>query len=240
MKFALVDCRISEEIFNNLLALGYDAIRLPMCDTLPPAMSAHPDMLLHYSEGRIITSRRYYEKNRALFDKIAAEAGVTLILSDAAQEPRYPRDAIFNALSLGNNILLREGSVAREILLMAKENGINIINTNQGYPACTTLLLDEGHIITADMGIANSLARIGIDVTVIENGDISLPPYEYGFIGGASGVDSGCVFFLGDIVTHRSYEIIKGKCSALGLRIISLGSGLLADFGGIVFIEKNT
>ena len=240
MKFALVDIRINPECEVSLKALGYDIIKLPPFSRLPTPLASHPDMLLHKCEDCLITSRAYYEENKAIFNRLEEEGEIRLAISDECPTDKYPFDAIFNALPIENGVLLRRSSASRDIIKHYEKGARSIINTNQGYPACTALYLGANHIITSDSGIKRSAENYGIRVTLIENGDISLPPYEYGFIGGASGVDEKTVFFFGDIKSHRSYEKIANAINECGLSYISLGAFGLVDLGGIVFIPKKS
>ena len=107
------------------------------------------------------------------------------------------------------------------------------MNTKQGYPACSVLHFGNS-AITADRGLAQVLSENGIKVTLIRPGYISLPPYEYGFIGGASGVVDKNVYFFGDLSTHPDCEIIRKAVIAEGYAPISLSDEKLADFGGII------
>jgi hypothetical protein len=77
-------------------------------------------------------------------------------------------------------------------------------------------------------------------VYVIETGDVTLPPYEYGFIGGAAGVYQGVVYFLGDLDTHRSKDVIKEACKAAKVVPVSLSCEPLADLGRIIFIDQKS
>jgi len=98
-------------------------------------------------------------------------------------------------------------------------------------------LFGDTAAITADEGMRRVLEKEGIRVYKIENGGISLPPYEYGFIGGCGGASSGKLFFFGDPSTHPSYGIISEAAKKEGLKIIPLSSGVLRDLGGILFID---
>ena len=84
--------------------------------------------------------------------------------------------------------------------------------------------------------MAKVLNDNGIEVTLIREGHISLPPHEYGFIGGASGVFENKVYFFGDIKTHPDSDIIEEALRRAGLEPISLSSEPLCDLGGIVFL----
>ena len=77
----------------------------------------------------------------------------------------------------------------------------------------------------------------GINVTLIENGDIQLYPYEYGFIGGAAGVYKNEVYFLGDPATHRDSKKIHDAIINEGFIPIALSDEPLTDLGRILFID---
>jgi hypothetical protein len=98
------------------------------------------------------------------------------------------------------------------------------------------LKISENAAITADRGMAKALSDNGITVTLIENSSISLPPYEYGFIGGAGAAFGDKVFFLGDITSHPSYCKISDAISKCSRHPHSLSDEGLADLGGITFI----
>ena len=140
---------------------------------------------------------------------------------------------------MGNKLFCRTESASEYLIAAAKRSGLEIVSVKQGYPACTVLKLSDEAAITADRGMAEALRAEGIRVYLIENGGISLPPYEFGFIGGASGVFGGAVYFLGDASRHPSWEIISDAIEKEGLRAVMLGRCELLDLGGIIFAESN-
>ena len=151
----------------------------------------------------------------------------------------YPNDCIFNALVMGEYMIAKTDTVARELISLAERQGLKLVHTQQGYPACTVLPLGDGGAITADRGMAKVLTECGIDVTLIENGDILLPPYEYGFIGGAAGTLGNTVYFLGDPARHRDFERIAAAIERAGMRYEALSDEPLSDLGRIVFWDSN-
>ena len=84
--------------------------------------------------------------------------------------------------------------------------------------------------------MAQALSKLGINVTVISNADISLPPYEYGFIGGASGVFGDTVYFLGNPDLHRDGEKIRAAITGAGYKLCALSDEPLYDYGTLIFI----
>ena len=238
MKIALVDQRVPKEAQNRLLALGYYVISMPPDKRLSAPVASHPDMLVFYHNGTLIASAEYCEAHPYVFEDISRfSQGIKMIFTEDKIEESYPCDARFNASVVGNSIFYKEDSVSDSIKNYIKSAGLTAYHTKQGYPACTSLSLADNTVITADKGLAETMKSAGIEVTLIENGDITLSPYEYGFIGGASGKDGKRLFFIGDILRHRSKEKIISAAKANGLEIISLYSGELLDLGRIIFIE---
>jgi hypothetical protein len=139
---------------------------------------------------------------------------------------------------MGNLLVCNRDTVSKNILEAARARGLKTVHTRQGYPACTTLYLGDTAAISSDRGVIKALAGVGVECLEIEKGGIALPPYEYGFIGGACGVFHDTVYFFGDLDTHPSSDIIRAFLDKRGYRAVSLFDGALVDLGGIVFLEK--
>ena len=237
MKCAIVDERISEKCERGLLLRGFRVRKCPPFKKLSAALSSHPDMLMAKIGNRIISSVSYCESYPYLFSDIREFSPLTdITFSDENISEKYPGDAIFNALSVGKYVFLKEDTASRAVIDFSKKSGLEIISVKQGYPACTTLAFGNS-AITADRGMQKALLKFGINVTLIDNGDISLPTHEYGFIGGASGVYKNEVYFLGDIKTHRNSDIILKAIEKENFLPISLSDEPLRDLGSIIFID---
>lgn len=216
---------------------GFQVIKLPRSERLGDAVCSHPDILTFCHGNRIIASADYCERYPYIFSDIRElSANAEFTFTDDLFEKEYPRDAIFNALVVGDKIFIKTDTASSAVIKYAKEKNLKIISVNQGYPACTVLSFGE-NAITADRGMAKILSASGIDVTLISNGGISLSPYEYGFIGGACGVYKSTVYFLGDILTHPDGKKICDAIKAGGYEPVSLSDEPLSDLGRIIFID---
>ena len=236
MRCAIVDNRISAACERGLILRGFCVVKLPASKRLSAPVGSHPDMLLFYHDGHIISSADYCDEAAYAFSDIRESApNVSIHFSDSEFKEKYPYDAIFNALVIGDKIFLKSDTASSDVLKYAKSRGLSPVHVSQGYPACTTLAFGEA-AITADKGMARVLRREGFRVTEIENGGISLPPYEYGFIGGASGVFGNTVYFLGDVKRHPDGEKIIRAIESEGFNTVSLSDEELADLGRIIFI----
>ena len=233
---AIVDNRISVSCRSRLVAEGFFIIELPADERLGTAVASHTDMLITRIDNNLLINRDYASSHSELIEQIKAAApNYNIILDNSALGEDYPSDCIYNCLVTGNRIYAR--NVENDsIASLAKETGRALKKIKQGYPACTTLMLDGKSAVTADLGMARVLSADGISVTLIENGDISLPPYEYGFIGGTCGIYDKTVYFCGDVTLHRSFEKIRDAIEGADMRYVCLSGEKLLDLGGILFL----
>ena len=237
MKTVIVSENISPACERSLLVRGFSLLKLPTHPHIKSAVGAHPDGLIFKYKREILTPADLCDAAPHVFSDLR-EMCPEISISFTSDEPtsKYPYDTPMNAKVIGKYLFAKVDSVSKSVLGLAARHGLTVVNTKQGYPACTTLAIGE-NAITADRGMAKVLESYGIKVTVIENGGISLPPHEYGFIGGASGCFGGKVYFFGNIDAHPSADIIKSWCNDLDHEPVSLSNEPLADLGGMIFAD---
>ena len=236
MKILIVDSRISEKCERALEKEGFFLIKLPPDPNLGEAVASHPDTVMFYSDGEIITTAEYCDAASYVFGDIREYATmVKIVFTGDRRSSKYPDDCIMNALVIGKRLFCKTDTVSSSIIDFANQNGYGVINTNQGYPACSVLAFGES-AITADKGIADVLKKNGVNVTLISEGGISLPPYEYGFIGGASGVEENKIYFFGNLDLHPDCKTIRDAIESEGYSAISLSDEPLADLGGFILL----
>ena len=232
MKVLIVDERIPSDCERNLMKKGFFLIKLPADKRLGEAVGSHPDTLLFYADGEMITTAEYCEDAAYIFSDIREyKPEIKLNFTSDERSDKYPNDCKLNALVIGRKIFCKSDSISDAIKDFASRRGYEIVHTNQGYAACTVLSFGNS-AITADPGLGELLAEHGINVTIISQGGISLPPYEYGFIGGASGVVGDRVYFFGNIMSHPDGEMICRAVEDAGYTPLSLSDGPLRDLGG--------
>ena len=242
IKIAIVDSRISPEEERRLLILGYRVLTLPPFSRLSSAVASHVDMLLTKIGDDYISYADYCEEASYIFSDLSLMlkgSGARFTFTADEVAPDYPRDVGLNALRMGNKLFCRVASASETLLATAKKYALEIVDVKQGYPACTVLKLNDGATITADRGMAAILEKHGTRVTLIEQGEISLPPHEYGFIGGAGEVDGDKLYFFGNPKTHRDGDKIISAAEAEGLTVVPLSEAPLSDRGGILFIHAD-
>ena len=173
-----------------------------------------------------------------VIDNIAKIGCLSLSVSNEKWSQDYPNDVLFNACIVGNKLICNKKTVSNNILSAASEHGYEIINVNQGYTKCSICPVSDNAIITADKCIASACKKNGIDVLLISEGHISLLPYNFGFIGGTSGVYRDSVYFCGALTSHPDGDKITDFCIKHGKKAVSLSKGDLEDVGSIFFIGE--
>lgn len=149
----------------------------------------------------------------------------------------YPQNIALNAALVGNKLMCKAKQLHENVKKFCVNSGIEIIDVNQGYTKCSTLVLGENKIITDDESIAKAALINNITVLKIKKGDIRLDDKNVGFIGGASAKIGDTVYFFGDIKTHHNADEIIDFILDAGLQIINVSQSILTDIGGIVLID---
>ena len=229
---AIVDCRISSQSIEALKGYGFSVIAIPPFSRLSEAVSSHPDMIFFLHGDSIVCHRDYAKENPKVIEQIRKNAPyLSIIETEANIGCEYPHDILFNAFLHEGHLFCRMDSVSS----LVKDDSYEHHNVKQGYAACSCCSVGRG-VITADRGLAKSIASAGFPVLSICEGHISLPCHDYGFIGGASGYCDGVVYFNGDISLHPNASEILDFCREMNAECVCLNDGKLHDVGKILFI----
>lgn len=232
VSLVLISSEVGFDIVNELEKMNIEVIKVPPCNDIQKPVSRHPDMLFHHLGGRKII---YYKSAGKSVCERLSELGFELTQSKKTLSPDYPNDIALNAARIGNFMICNKNFADKTVLEYCCKNSLHIINVKQGYSKCSTAIVDENSIITADSSIKAEAEKNGIEVLKIREGFVRLPGYGYGFIGGCcvklSKVD---LAFCGDIEKHPDYISIKNYLDLKGIKIKTLGKKQLEDFGGII------
>lgn len=239
MKIIIVDERIEESMRRELAKRGFFILTATAHRALPDAIASHPDSLFYRQEKDLFTYADYAETALPLLSDLREYIrDVTLHFVSECPGKSFPEDCRLNALSAGGKVFCREESLSESVLEFIRGNSLTTVKVKQGYPACSVLKLNESHCVTSDPGMARSLRKEGIDTLLVTQGAIALPPYEYGFIGGASFVHGGTVYFFGNIESHPDGKAIINYIKEQNLEVVSLSDGALTDLGGALVFEQ--
>lgn len=161
----------------------------------------------------------------------------------------YPYDVPYNAAVTDRYFIHNTAYTAPALYDLARERGMEIIRVKQGYSRCSCVIAGPDAVITADRGIASSIEAYNamleeegageewLDYLLVEQGHVELPGYRYGFIGGASGMIEGKVYFNGDLSAHPDHERICAFIEEHGCRPVWYPGEALKDIGSIVYLR---
>ena len=238
---ALIGCDADSGIIEKLNTLGFYVISLPRDHRLPAPISSHADTLLFCDSKNVFCSDKYTAVAKDAVDTLRSY-GYNIIQSSAELSNSYPYDIAFNCFICKDSLIGILTHTAKEIIEYAKLSGLSFYKVKQGYARCSTVILGNDGLISADEGILKLAKTLGLSTlkTVNSPEAVSLVGYAHGFIGGAYGVFKNNVYFTGNIDLHPNGEAIKKFCEALGYGVISLSAERLSDVGGIIFLEPLT
>lgn len=228
MKYVIVAENFPEEAAEKLKSYG-KVVRTRANKNLLRGLDTHTDILVHpLPKGEIVVDRDNFEYYKKIFpDK-------KILPSHSILSKKYPKDIPLNAFTFKNYFIHNLKYTDKVLLDYYKNSGYEMIDIKQGYGKCSSLVTED-FIITSDGGIYESL-RDFIPIYKIKHGEIRLQNFNYGFIGGATGVLGKKIFFTGDFSHHSSHEEILKIIKKYNYEIEILSKDQIEDFGSIYFI----
>lgn len=232
MKYAVVDYRVSQEEMYNLENLGYKILKCPKTFDVYEAINGHPDIQMHIVDKKNIVVQKNINKD---FLNTLTSLGYNLIKSKYPLRNKYPEDIILNAYS-SERYFIHNTLYTDPNLWYLVQNKISI-GVKQGYAKCSILPLKDRAIITNDPSIESTLKEYGFDVLFLPYGDIVLPGFNYGFIGGCGGLTPQReMCFFGDLKYYKYKNEIIHFLHKYDIKPIYLYDGPLLDRGSLFII----
>ncbi|MBE6606356.1 MAG: hypothetical protein E7635_04905 [Ruminococcaceae bacterium] len=234
-KSLLINYLMPDKMLDKL-AYGFDnIIRVEANAKLPLPVASHPDMQVLVIGDTVITVNELYAKSAEL--RQACE-GKEVLFTEADLKDKYPSDVLLNACLVEKKLIARKDSLDMSVIHACQKHRVEIVNVKQGYAKCSTLVLGDKAIISADRTIVAASKMCGIDALLVSSGHIILDGYNYGFIGGASfyNADNNTVYFFGDIKYHPNCVKIRSFIEKYKVNIVCTEDCPLYDYGGAVVI----
>lgn len=229
MTYVLVAENFPEESAEKLKKYG-EVVRTRANTRVLRGLDTHPDILVHpLPSGDLVVDR----DNFGYYEEIIGDKKI--IPSHSSLTGKYPGDILLNAFAFKKIFIHNLKHTDQVILDYYKNRGYELVNIKQGYAKCSCLVTED-FVITSDGGIYESLRDL-IPIYKIDHGQIKLQNFNYGFIGGASGVLGKKIFFTGDLSHHSSYEEILKIINEYDYEIEILSKDPIEDYGTIFFIK---
>jgi len=231
-RYAIIDPRLPKVIITNLQREGFSIIPVPLTELTALPLSGHPDIQMFTHEKNIFV---HPDIDLSFIKKIEKIANIIICKTKLGKD--YPRDIPYNIACTGHMAIHRQESTDETILQYFLQNGVTVINAAQGYSKCSTLIVDDTSLITADKNIHLSAKSFGLDSLLVSRGHIDLPGYNYGFIGGASGKFLDTIYLTGTIDKHPDKDMIHQFIESKNMKIKILSDQKIIDSGSIFFIS---
>jgi hypothetical protein len=237
VRAVIVDGRAAPHMEERLKSMGIEVIRTVKHPRLYDAVAFHPDMVIcPVGNGKMVTEPSMYEH----FKKALEPYGIVLHKGEAELSRNYPLNIAYNIATAGNRAFLYSRFADSVTMEELKKINTIFINVRQGYAKCSTAVVDDSGIITADKSIYTGALRNGIDALLIEPGHIKLEGFDYGFIGGCCGrIGASVLAFAGDPSLHPGWAAMSGFLEKRGVTAVSLFDGPLLDVGSIIPVVEN-
>lgn len=244
-KYAVVDFRMRKVEKEYIASLGYEIIENRFNINTYDEISAHTD-IYYLKVGDVVFSAPE-KKGLTPFNTVSCTTQIG---------EKYPLDIPYNVCIVGKNAIHNFKHTDSIVKFYLERHGYNMIQVEQGYANCSTVVLDDTSCITSDIGVARALMDAGIDTLYVCEPDIKLKKrtntifkdeermsFEdssmQGFIGGAMARLGDTVIVFGDIENLVNANKIKKFVEKKGLKLHSFEGLDVVDYGGVLEVIEN-
>lgn len=221
----IIDKKLPEQAKQRLKDYG-ELYELESTNIVYSAISGHPDIFIFQNDTKLIVAPN---TPISLIEKLESNE-INFEFGSENLGEKYPQTSVYN-VAYGNGVFIGNNRYCDRKILELSE-GKKWIQSKQSYARCNTLILDSDSIITSE----KSLKKDFNNTLIINNNEILLPEFDYGFIGGCAGIYKKEIFFTGSLNKHSQGNDIREFCKQKGYTIVELSDGKLMDIGGIFFI----
>lgn len=225
-RIAIINPDSPGEIIDNLKKLDIEPVLIPKTDRVDAPLAGHPDIQLFVHGNRVFC---HPDLSASFISTIEKQAEVTICPTRLIKD--YPGDVPYNIACAGP-LAFRHSSGADPVIEeYLKSRKVAAVGVSQGYAKCSSLIVDDESIITADVSIHRAATSRGVASLLISAGHIDLPGYGYGFVGGATGLCEDMVLCAGSLLHHPDYVSIVDFIEERGKKIVPLGRMPAVDLG---------
>lgn len=200
------------------------------CKNVDKAISFHPDVSVLKVGNSLVCAPCVYD----YYKEKLAPFGKNCVKGNTGLDTHYPKDCAYNIAITENSAIFKKGIIDDVAEKMIENEGFSKIYVNQGYAKCSCAVLKNA-VITADNSIFEACKAKNIKSLKITEGHVALKPYDYGFLGGATGYFNETMFFFGDICAHPDYLLIEEFLKSENIKIKYIKNFPLTDIGTIIF-----
>lgn len=227
-RIAVINPDAPEEIIENLMKIDIEPVFIPKTDRVDGPLAGHPDIQIFMHGTRVFC---HPDISLSFVRTMEKYADMTICSTPLSRE--YPADVCYNIACVGAWAFRHSAGSDPMVEDYLRSKNITAVCVSQGYAKCSTLVVDDRSMITADRSIHGAALSRGLKSLLIQPGHIGLPGYRYGFIGGATGAWGRIVLCAGTLSHHPDYTAIVDFVERRGKKIVLLGPLPATDLGTI-------
>ena len=224
-----------EALFHKLSELNIKVVKTLRSDHIN-VIDFHTDLfLMNLSAGTLFID----ESQEKCFVKYLT-IGYELKKISGIKSP-YPSDCGLNCVVMGDKLICNINTTHPDVLSSATDKRYKLVTVNQGYAKCSVCVVNSNALITDDESIYRSCQINQIDSVLIKKGSIRLDGFDYGFIGGCTGlIDKNKLLFNGDINYHKDCNKIIDFLNKHKVEPVVIENQPLTDIGSVIpLCERN-
>ncbi|HKM02016.1 MAG TPA: hypothetical protein VJ083_08205 [Sedimentibacter sp.] len=231
-RYVIIDYRANEEILNYIKNLNIEPIKTLKCSDLQEPVDGHPDMVIHPIDFKtFVVAPNVYDYYR----NVLGSKGIKVIKGGKTLSRNYPEDIAYNVARIGRYAVHNMQHTDQVLKYYLEEAGIKFIHVNQGYTKCSISAVCENKALTSDFLIHEKLISYNIDCMYINPEVVYLKGYNYGFIGGCTGLINEKIFLsTGKIFDENISISIRKFIQSSGYIYDEASSQQITDLGTLI------
>ena len=222
------------QILSRLEGEGIQVVPTEGIQALPAPLRFHGDLQLLPLGGNQFLAAQEAQTLAVKLKEIGGQVQRNSVLLGE----RYPLDISLNFLILGKRIYGHQKARSAALEHIIRQNHWQFIHSPQGYARCSVCLVGSHSAITSDLHLWRLLTDAGLDVLRLPPGDILLPGYDTGLLGGCCGlIHPGKLAFTGSLKQYRYGSEVAQFLKKHQVEAVCLTDGKMLDIGGIIPLE---
>ncbi len=231
MKIIFVS-ELADRAFIDYMKTRGTVILVPRDDRFESRTSSHPDLVISIVDDTLIIDENAHADIYKQLDSL----GVPYVVGNSRLSAVYPQDIAYNAV-ITKDFLIHHLNYTNPLLTMhSTYTDKKLIQVKQGYTKCSTVVVNDDTVITADQGIYKAVNDL-MKALLIQPGHVLLGDDDNGFLGGASAGFEDTIVFHGDLSQHPDFLRISEFLEAAHKRLLYFEEFPLTDIGSVLIFD---
>ena len=231
----IIDYRSSDLEVSRLEKITDTILLSPKCASTYEAIDGHPDIQFVPLDTSTLLINKDIPND---FIQSLKSNNIDVLYSTNIIYGSYPTNIILNAVNLDSYFIHNLNFTDKTLLNHVKHK--TLIDVKQGYTKCSTAVVSNTALITSDPSIMKSIKNTDLDALYIPPGDIILPGFDYGFIGGTCGlIDNNVLAFFGSLDRYEHKDDIYAFLKKHKVEPYFLNDSKLIDRGSIISMHTH-